>query len=219
MTEVPETAPWAMQVVLRIERHEVPTRTKLCEATAAAVVTLIADSRSGPDGPWEESVRHWVDGRIRKIVRRARGAKWDATAQLDHVEVDRGGAEVRVFLPGPMDAVPDLLGKLQLTGTEPPELGDPAMPHPAEVTVLVTPLVTMTVGKTAAQCGHAAQLAWRAMTVQRRRAWADAGFPVRVEHPGRAQWAELAQTAPVSVTDAGFTEIAPGTVTTLATWA
>ena len=38
------------------------------------------------------------------------------------------------------------------------------------------------------------------------------------EHPDRAAWAQLLERAPVSVTDAGFTEIAPGTVTTLASW-
>jgi peptidyl-tRNA hydrolase len=214
-----EEAPWAMQVVLRLERNDVPTRTQLCEAAAAAVVMLISDARSQPGGPWEESVQRWVHGRIRKIVRRARGAKWDATAALDHVEVDRAGAQVRVFLPGPMDAVPDLLAKLQLSGTEPPELGEPAPELHGGVTVFVTPEVSMTVGKAAAQCGHAAQLAWRAMDPGRRTAWADAGFPVRVEHPDRTRWAELAETAPVAVADAGFTEIAPGTVTTLAMWA
>lgn len=216
---VPDETPWAMQVVLRLERNAVPTRIQLCEAAAAAVVTLIADARSQPGGPWEPSVQRWVDGRIRKIVRRARGAKWEATAELDQVEVDRAGAQVRAFLPGPMDAVPDSVAKLQLTGSEPPELGQPAPAHPAGVSIAVTPEVAMSVGKTAAQCGHAAQLAWRTMTPSQRADWADAGFPVRVEHPDRARWAELTATAPARVTDAGFTEIAPGTVTTLATWA
>ena len=55
--EEPSEAPWAMQVVLRLERADVPTRTQLCEAAAAAVVTLIADPRSQPGGPWEPSVR------------------------------------------------------------------------------------------------------------------------------------------------------------------
>lgn len=217
--ESEDEAPWAMQLVLRLERTAVPTRTQLCECAAAAVVLLIADPRSQPGGTWEPSVGRWVDGRIRKIVRRARGAKWEATAELEHVEVDRGGAQVRAFLPGPMDGVPDTLSKLQLTGTEPPELGEPAPADPAGVTISVTPEVAMSVGKTAAQCGHAAQLAWRTMSAARRQAWADAGFPVRVEHPAAARWAELAALAPVSVIDAGFTEIAPGTVTTLAAWA
>ena len=217
--ESADEAPWAMQVVLRLEKADLPTRTPLLEAAAAAVVTLIADDRSAPGGPWEQSVQHWVDGRIRKIVRRARGAKWYATAALDQVTVDRAGAQVRVFLPGPMDAVPDTLAKLQLTGTEPPELGEPAPDNSHGVTVFVTPLVEMTVGKTAAQCGHASQLAWREMSPDRRKAWSDAGFPVRVEHPDPTEWAHILETAPVNVTDAGFTEIAPGTVTTLATWA
>ena len=52
------------------------------------------------------------------------------TAELDHVEVDRAGAQVRVFLPGPMDDVPDTLAKLQLTGTEPPDSGEPAPAAP-----------------------------------------------------------------------------------------
>ena len=216
--EAEDEVPWAMQIVLRLERADVPTRTALCEATAAAVVTMLADPRREPGGPWAEFVERWAGGRIRKIVRRARGAKWDATAALDHVEVVRAGAAVRAFLPGPMFDVPDVLAKLQLTGTEPPELGDPAPAEAGGVTVYVTPLVSMSVGKTAAQCGHAAQLAWRVMTPQRRTAWVEGGFAVRVEHPDESGWARLVESAPVSVTDAGFTEIAPGTVTTLARW-
>ena len=76
----------------------------------------------------------------------------------------------------------------------------------------------MTVGKTAAQCGHATQLAWRAMTLGAPDRLAASRFSGTGGASRRAAWAELAATAPVCVMDAGFTEIAPGTVTTLARW-
>src|SRR4051794_41765076 len=103
-----------MQIVLRLEKAELPTRTALCEATAAAVVTLIADERSQPGGPWEDSVRAWGGGRIRKIVRRARGAKWGATGSLDQGTGGRSGAQGRGFLPGPADGGPEGLGQVPL---------------------------------------------------------------------------------------------------------
>ena len=45
-------APWALQLVVRVERHEPPSVTAVYEAAAMAVVALPADDRSAPDGDW-----------------------------------------------------------------------------------------------------------------------------------------------------------------------
>ena len=49
-----------------------------------------------------------------------------------------------------------------------------------------------------------------------RQAWADDGYRVRVVVPSREQWETT--TRPVSVTDAGFTELDGPTETTRASW-
>ena len=49
-----------------------------------------------------------------------------------------------------------------------------------------------------------------------RRAWADDSYRVRVVVPSREQWETT--TRPVSVTDAGFTELDGPTETTRAFW-
>jgi len=73
-------------------------------------------------------VAAWDGGPIRKAVRRARGIRFCDTAASDGVEVLRRGAQVRAFVPGPVDDVPPLLSRLQVGGTELPDVGDPG-PH------------------------------------------------------------------------------------------
>ena len=68
------------------------------------------------DGEWHDEVQRWLDGRIRKVARRARGSKWDAAAALPGVTVVHHGASVRAFVPGPTDAVPPQIAKLQVAG-------------------------------------------------------------------------------------------------------
>src|ERR1035441_8707111 len=63
---------------------------------ATAVVQLLDDPRS-VDGEWHDEVQRWLDGRIRKVARRARGSKWDAAAELPGVTVSHAGAQVRAF--------------------------------------------------------------------------------------------------------------------------
>jgi hypothetical protein len=122
---------------------------------------------------------------------------------------------VRALVPGPVDAVPDAVAKLQVAGLD---LADqPGLVNGA-VRVAVCPVPRLSTGKAAAAAGHAAQLAWRAMDQTERSDWHETGFCVAVEAVEPARFAELCEDAQVVVTDAGFTEIDPGTITAVAWW-
>jgi peptidyl-tRNA hydrolase len=202
----------AMPVILRLERPPA-ARTPVLEAAAAAALAVCLDPRAEPDGEWYEPVATWVAARIRKIARRARGAHWAAVQELPGITVEVAGAQVRALLPGPVDEVPKVVSRLQIGGTdlEPDEPG----PVPAGAPVIwVNAALELTVGKAAAQVGHASMLfaAERGLTEV-------PPFAVRSADGGRwsALCAEVARGAAVAVRDAGFTEVAPGTITCIAT--
>ncbi|MBO3088257.1 peptidyl-tRNA hydrolase [Cellulomonas dongxiuzhuiae] len=218
-TDLVDDTPWVMQLVVRVERADPPSRTAACAAAATAVVALLADERAQPDGPWEPAVRRWTDLAIRKHCRRARGVAWDRAAHLPGVTVEVDGAQVRAFVPTPTDAIPRELAKLQLSGSEPDDPGraervDVLLDGP--VVVSICPEPPLPFGKAAAAAGHAAQVAAAQMDAGRYRRWRDAGFPVVVEHPGTERWASLLGTSPVRIVDAGFTVVPTGTTTALA---
>ncbi|GLY18759.1 peptidyl-tRNA hydrolase [Kineosporia sp. NBRC 101677] len=212
------TQPWAMQLAIRDERASRPTHLAVCEAAAQAVVKLLTDPRSAPDGEWYPLVHHWASGPIRKVVRRGRGIRFTQVQELAGVEVEHAGAQVRAFVPGPVDQVPAALTKMQVGGTEMPEEGKSSEPVAGGLTIALTALTPMTTGKAAAQSGHAAQLALMSMEDEARLRWEESGWAVRVVAPGEAGWAEAVQRARVAVHDGGFTEVAPGTQTAVAWW-
>jgi peptidyl-tRNA hydrolase len=207
---------FVLPLVVRVERADPPARTDALEAAALAVLTLLTDPRAEGEGEWAAAVTAWTDARIRKVVRRARGAEWRRAGELDGITVARGTAEVRVFPPVPLDGWPRDLARLQVAGTD---LDDPRPPPPPAEGVPVlwlNPTLELTAGKAMAQVGHAAQLGLAALDPPARTAWRDAGFPVAVREATPRHWAELlARDLPV-VRDAGFTEVAPGTCTAVA---
>jgi peptidyl-tRNA hydrolase len=217
----PGEAPWAMPIVVRVERGEEPTAAAVAEAAATAVVQLLDDPRS-TEGEWHPQVQRWLDGRIRKVARRARGAQWDAASQLPGITIVHAGAEVRAFVPGPTDAVPPAIAKLQVAGLD-LDPGTPSSDMPGDLGVAITPLVAMSPLKGAVQVSHAAQLAQTtlegtpsgAVDLDR---WRATGFGVRLVRPTADEWARLAASAQVVVRDAGFTEIPPDTQTAIALW-
>ena len=196
--------------VVRIERSTPPTRTDALEAAARAVLLVLSD----PHPEWHEAIAAWDAQRIRKVVRRARGAEWWRALALDGLTVTQRSAEVRVFPPIPLDAWPRDLARLQVGGTD---LIDPTPPPPVSDVplVLLSPHYEMTAGKAMAQAAHAAQLAWRASSDASRAAWESASFPLAVRTATPAQWARAVQGGAPVVRDAGFTEVEPGAETAL----
>jgi len=208
-----------MQMVARIEKVDPPSATAVCGAAALAVVRVLSDERAEPEGPWHEAVAAWTAGPIRKLTRRARGAAWRRAQEPDGCTVTWGGAEVRAFVPSPMDQVPESVAKLQISASaleDPDEVA--AVESAPGLTIAVSADVEMSWGKQAAQCAHAAQLAWRDTDQDTVRAWLADDTPLRVVRPTKALWRDLIDDAPVQIRDGGFTEVPAGTLTTVAWW-
>ncbi|GAA5045224.1 peptidyl-tRNA hydrolase [Streptomyces similanensis] len=211
-----EAPQYVLPLVVRIERAAPPARTDALETAARAVLVLLGDERSLGEGEWARAVRDWQDARIRKVVRRARGAEWRRAEALDGVTVTGQAAEVRVFPPVPLDGWPKDLAKLQVSGTDLDDPEPPADPEPGVPVLWLNPGLEMSAGKAMAQAGHGAQLAWWELTSEQRAAWRAAGYPLAVRTAAPGQWRDLTACGLPLVRDAGFTEIAPGSATVVA---
>ncbi|MCQ4119224.1 aminoacyl-tRNA hydrolase [Rhodococcus tibetensis] len=214
----------AMPIVLHIPKSDPPSRSALLAAAATASVALCLDPRVGVDpdgepGPWRSAYLAWVGSRIRKVSRRARGAQWRAAQEVDGITVEVDGAQARALVPGGVGALDPRIKKLQIGGTDLDHDDPGAAPYGTPV-LWVDAALDMTVGKAAAQVGHASMLLAGAMSVDAARRWAKTGYRLAVRDADSATWAALSDLVSagraVAVRDAGFTEVAPGSVTVIA---
>jgi peptidyl-tRNA hydrolase len=242
----------ALQIVLRLERDRTPSWHAALALAARGCAQLCLDPRAEPGGEWFDAIHDYCTGHIRKVTRRARAGHWDAIADLPGITLtapDNGtgsgtgaaapvtgpGTEIRVLLPGLVSELDKRVSRLQVGGTDAPRDDEPA-PRPqdrplgAALRVWVNPAVTMTLGKTMAQAGHAGMIAAALLAgtdpIGLRR-WAAGGMRTSARLLDRAVFdrmlAVLADPAAawqehglLAVRDAGFTEIDPGTVTVIA---
>ncbi|MFE9907163.1 peptidyl-tRNA hydrolase [Streptomyces clavifer] len=211
-----EAPQFVLPLVVHIEKTDPPARTDALRTAARAVLTMLSDERALGGGEWAQVMREWQDARIRKVVRRARGAEWRKASALPGITVTGEHAEVRVFPPVPLDAWPRELAKLQVSGTDLDDPEPPTAPDRDAPVLWMNPEVGMSAGKAMAQAGHGAQLAWWELSDTERKAWREAGFPLSVATPDPDLWRELTVSGLPVVRDAGFTEIAPGSCTVVA---
>jgi peptidyl-tRNA hydrolase len=218
-----DAVPWAMQIVVRVEKSPAPAHSAVLRAVASAVALALV-AFTGPEAPPDvrRSTERWRSGPIRKVVRRARGAGWTRQLAVPGVFVHRAyGVDVAVHVPGRVDEVDPEIARLQVGGlvlTDPDRPGQEPGPSPADVQLYLNPHVALTTGKAAAQAAHAAQLVLQSLGPDEAAAWTSAGAPLQVSQAPEGDWENLLQTAPVVVADGGFTEVAPGTITVAATY-
>lgn len=164
--------------------------------------------------------------------------------QVGGTDIPEDDYPVIVTAPPPPAATPSDVPETELTETgEPDESGEPTEPSaptqptdPTQSPLLTVkvpaegPASAMTAGKLMAQAGHAGTIAAALLAASDQpalAAWRDAGCPSRVVRAPQTQWCDLLEQVAdsrrgwhekrlLAVRDAGFTEVAPGTITVVA---
>jgi peptidyl-tRNA hydrolase len=204
LTTVDELESWALPIILHVEKDAHIYHEDAVTAAARGVATLLGDDRSAFDPEWRQAISSWMQTRIRKVSRRARGTRWEEVNSLPGINVTEGNAEVRVLLPHLVSETPVAVSRLQVSGLNLERRG--VSERPQSLAIALNPDVNMSTGKCMAQAGHIAHLGVLQFPLDVISAWADEYMSVSLTSWDSGAW-------DVNVEDAGFTEVEPGTET------
>ena len=165
---------------------------------------------------WES----WLDGPFAKTVRRADRKTFDKvlaeSIPNDRVCVLRGRAEAVGFRPVIATEMPKLLSRLQVTGTSLPDVVSTAVDGRGPAIILNAGL-GMSTGKAAAQAAHALFLWYLNLdSTVWAPVWQDIDCSVRFADSTEFDALLIDSKSNAVITDAGRTEIDPGSVTAFA---
>lgn len=196
----------------RDEEGNIASEKDILQASSDALYGLLSSEE-------EEVVRkinEWTSGRIRKIVKRARGSAWNKaeTLGIPHFAGTYNGADVIVFIPMRISEQPKELKKLQVTGLNSSDTSSMEYkPTEGHLLVKVNQNLEMSTGKVIAQVGHAIQLFLMYGAKPEVEAWSESGLHLKVV---RFEKLDEMTTNGIVVHDAGFTEVPSGSLTATA---
>lgn len=202
--------PKAMIFVVNDNKEIELSDTDVIESVIASMVALLATVDARPQ------IDAWLDGRIRKLVKRGRNKQWADLNSVDNVftEATVNTATVKAYAPVAASQVAPEIRKLQLTG-----LKTVPASHRAENTpslhVTISSGLSMSVSKSAAQAAHAVQLFIMQADEELVKKWVEAGCPVTVDF---GEVYDSGEADRIHVYDAGLTEIPAGSLTATATY-
>lgn len=205
-----EQEPYVLPIILRLEKDETlrPSHEEAQLATAYAIANFFDSPLIIDDGDWAEATSKWLNGRIRKVARRARGTEWEAVKQLPHVYAKYGKAEVIILPPHPNFEPPSEIKKLQISGMVLEKQEQKREVNNANgILFAINPEINMSTGKTIAQVGHAVQLAIFNSDKETILKWVEQQTPIH-----ECKWEDNKKWT-AEIHDAGFTEIPIGSLT------
>ena len=197
----------AMPLVLRMEKNSPVLYEDALIATVKAVATLLDEKVIHKSKQFRHEIETWSQGDIRKVSRRARGARWSDLTNVPGVTVEVGTAQVRAILPYDVQYTPTPVSRLQVSGLECVHVKSEPIESASGITlqVAVNPDVKMSTGKQMAQVGHIAHLA--ALQTERKvlEGWKMNNFAVHM--------VPFDPQMPLTIRDMGLTEVPSGTRT------
>lgn len=212
-------SPWALQCV--VEETADFNEQELAHALSLAVLNFL-DAAKG-NAEWSAAVARWKQGRIRKILRRARNARWTKLEDEQGVTTVTSGISIRVFVPSAMDAIPANIKKCQVSGLNVNPNVTPARAA-GLATININTALNMSPAKAAVACAHVAQLISEQLTEDAYLLWKNSGFSMEIGYLDVPLFVEIHsltdidEAADVVIRDGGLTEVEPGSITAVGFW-